>query len=452
MKSEKMMREAPVWKLFLKMCLPMTVIMLMNVVYSMADTFFMGQTGETMQVAAVSLAGPVFSILSGLNVLLGSGACTAMSLSLGKGETDQCKRYMSFSFWASLALGVAAGGAILLFMEPLVSLLGANAETAGFTRDYMRILALGAPITIVGGVLGNAVRADGSSAAPMLFGIGGNLINIILDFFFILVFHWGVSGAAVATVLGNTFSLVCILLLLRRKKAYSLSPKYFTLRPAVSLRVVSLGLPMAAGIALQSFSGIFSNQLLVKYGNAAVAANSVAGKAGMLTGMVLMGLCMGVQPAISYLYGAEEKKRLRQLLRFTGIVTVVLAVGMSVGFFFFRDSFVASFLNDPEVIELGRLMVLGCVVTTPLIAVYQLCFTYLQSTGNVTAATVTSLMRQGLVYVPALYLMEFAFGLTGIVFTAAVADAVSCAVACFLCLKREKHPSSSAEAPKSKAA
>ncbi len=435
MTSETMMKEAPVWKLILKMSLPMVVVMLMNVVYNMADVFFMGQTGDSLQVAAVSLAGPVFSILSGLNVLIGSGACTAAAIALGRGDTECVKRYMSFSFWTSLALGLIACAAILLGMEPLLSLLGANEETAGFTRDYLRILALGAPVTIAGGVLGNAIRADGSATVPMLFSIGGNLLNIVLDFLFVLVFHWGTSGAALATVLGSLFTLFCVLILLRRKKAFSISPKYFSLRPSVSLRVLSLGVPMAAGVILQGCSGMFSNQLLVKYGNIAVAANSVAGKCGMVISMVLMGICMGIQPAISYTFGTENWERIRKIVRETGFLTVLLSLGMAVGLFFARDSFMAAFLNDPQVIGLGRTMMLASLITAPVTAVYQLCSAYLQGIGKVTPATVTSLLRQGLVYVPLLYLMELSLGLNGIIFAASAADVIACATACFLCLR-----------------
>ncbi len=439
MTSETMMKEAPVWKLILKMSLPMVVVMLMNVVYNMADVFFMGQTGDSLQVAAVSLAGPVFGILSGVNVLIGSGACTAIAIALGGGETERVKRYMSFSFWTSLVLGIIACAAILLGMEPLLSLLGANAETAGFTRDYLRILALGAPVTIVGGVLGNAVRADGSATAPMLFSIGGNLINIVLDFLFVLVFHWGTSGAALATVFGSLFSLVCILFLLRRKKAFSISPKYFSLRPSVSLRVLSLGIPMAAGVILQGCSGMFSNQLLVKYGNTAVAASSVAGKSGMLIGMVLMGICMGIQPAISYLYGVGNWGRIRKIVRETGFLTVLFSLGMAAAFFLTRDSFMAAFLDDPQVIKLGRTMMLASLITAPVTAVYQLCSAYLQGIGKVTPATVASLLRQGLAYVPALYLMERVLGLPGVIFAGSVADVISCAVSCTLCLVGAKN-------------
>ncbi len=433
-KNEKMMAQGPVWKVLLSMSLPTVVIMLMNVIYNMADTFFMGQTGDAIQVAAVSLAGPVFGVLSGVGVLLGSGACTAIAISLGQKDKKAVGNYTSFCFWASLAIGVVCGAALLLFMDPIVAFLGANEETAGYTAAYLRVLALGAPVMMASSVLGNAIRADGSAASPMLVCMGGNVLNIVLDALFILVFHWGTAGAALATVLGNLFSLVCVLWMIRRREAFTISPQYFTLKPGVSLRVLSLGLPMAAGVVLQSFSGVFGNRLLVGYGNVAVAANNVAGKSGMLLGMVVMGVCMGVQPAVSYVFGAGDRKRLGKILRGTGAASVTLSLLIASLFFVARDSFMAAFLNDAQVIELGRFMMLGSLVTAPLAGILQLCATYLQGTGKVSFATVAALLQKGLVYVPVLYLMETAFGLNGIVFSGAVTDLISAAAACALCL------------------
>ncbi len=434
MTNETMMREAPVWKLLLKMSVPMVVIMLANVIYNMADVFFLGQTGDAVQVAAVSLAGPVFSILAGLGSLLGSGAVTAIAIALGKGDGKQVKKYSSFCFWSSLAVGIAAGAAVLLCMDPLLGLLGARGETAPYTADYLRIMALGAPLMVVVSVMGNVVRADGSAVSSMVVCLVGNAVNVVLDPLFILALGWGVPGAALATVAGNLVACVCLYVLIRKRKVFTLSPKYFSLRPQISLRVLSLGLPMAAGIVLQSFSGMFGNRLLVQYGTAAVAANGISSKAGSLLHMVIMGICMGIQPAISYVFGRGDRKRLRQILWGTGLVSATLSTAMAAGFYFGRAGFMAAFLDDPAVVELGTLMILGMAVSAPLSGLYQLCTAYLQGTGKVSFATLTALLQKGLVYVPVLYLMERALGFSGIAFTGAVTDLLSTAAAGAMCL------------------
>ncbi|WP_369297931.1 MATE family efflux transporter [uncultured Neglectibacter sp.] len=433
MKNESMMKKAPVWKLLLTMGLPVVVVMIVNVLYNMADVFFMGQTGETMQVAAISLAGPAFNIFTGMGTLFGAGACTAIAMALGAGKREEVKRYTSFCVGGSVLVGVVLTFVMLIFMDPLLSLMGANEETMGYASTYLTIIALSSPVMMFSGALGNAVRADGSSARVMVISLIGTFTNILLDPLFILVFQWGIAGAAAATVLGNMVTSVLVFLHIRKTDCFSISPKYFTLKKEVSLRILGYGLPMAAGTVLMCFSGMFSNQLLVGYGNIAVAANGVAGKAGMLVGMIVMGVCMGIQPAISYAYGAKDQKRLRQIVIGTGIASTIVSIVLGGGFLLCRESFITAFLDDPQVLEIGKLMMLN-LLAAPTYGIYQLCSVYLQGTGKVSYATLTALLQKGIILLPVLYLMESLFGLMGIIFAGVVTDLLSTAVGVVLCL------------------
>lgn len=428
MTNEKMMKEALMWKLLLSMSVPVVLVTLMMVVYNMADIFFMGMTGATMQVAAVKLAGPAFSIIQAFNTLLGMGGCTAIAMALGRKDLDAAKKYSSFSVWAGVGIGVVLMAVVMLFTNPLVRLMGADAATAGYTATYMRILALGAPFMVTGGALGNVVRADGSTAKAALGSIVGTITNIALDPLFILVFKWGIAGAAVATVLGNVVTLVYCVIIMRKSENFSLSPKYLSLKKDVSLKVIGYGVPMAAGTLLMSFSSIFSNNLMMKHGPIAIAAQGVAGMSSMLICMVIMGVCMGIQPAISYAHGAGDRRRVRQIVRGTGIASVLLGTVLALVFFIFRDGFVAGMLNDPEVIELGKRMIIGSLITMPIYGVYQMSSTYLQATGKVSYATLVSLLRQGIVFIPIIYTMNALLGLNGLIFAGAVADVIATVV------------------------
>ena len=261
----------------------------------------------------------------------------------------------------------------------------------------------------------------------------GTITNIILDPIMISGMHMGIRGAAIATLIGNVLSFILMINAARRKESFSISIRDLSFRPEVSLKVLSYGLPMAAGTMLMSFSHTFANRLMVQYGNEAIAAQGVAGKAGMLTSMLVMGICMGVQPAVSYTYGREDRRRLRKIVLGVGLVAVVISTVTGWSFLFFRDAFVRSFLNDPQVIAYGKQMVLGSVIMAPLFGMYQMCAVYLQGTGKVTYATITALMQKGIVYLPALYLMHSAFGLTGLIFTSAVTDAITTVAALLLC-------------------
>ncbi len=433
MKNEKMMREAPVWKLLFTMGLPTIVVMIVQVLYNMADVFFIGQGGNAMQVAALSLSGPAFNIFQGVGTLFGAGGCTAIAIALGQGDREKAKYYSSFCAWASVITGVALAIAMFLFMDPLLSLMGANEETAGFARTYLSIILLGVPFTMFGGGLGNAIRADGSSAKTMLIALAGTFTNILLDPLFISVFQMGIAGAAWATVIGNVVTSVLVFLHVKKSDGFTISPKYLTLKKDVSLRVVSLGVPMAGGTVLMCVSSMFSNQLLVKYGNIAIAANGVASKAGMLVGMIVMGVCMGMQPVISYTYGTGDRGRMRRIILETGVATTILSTVLGGVFLLGRETFVTAFLDDPQILETGKFMMLT-LLGAPVGGIYQLCSAYLQGTVKVSYATVTSLLSKGIAYVPVLFAMEALAGLPGLVFAGVVTDVISTAAGVILCL------------------
>ncbi len=433
MKNEKLMQEGSVGALLVKMSLPVILIMMVTVLYNLADVFFIGRCGDRFQLAAISLAGPVFSAISAFNTLIGFGGCTACSIALGEGREDLVRKYSAFVLYAALGIGLLLGAAILGGMDVLLSLLGSGEETARYTAEYLRILALGAPFLVMSGALGNTVRADGDVKSAMLASLTGTLLNIALDPLFIALFRWGCAGAALATVLGNVVSLLLLLLAVRKKPAFSLSWKDLSLHRDISLRVLSLGLPMAASTLLMSFSSAVSNRLTVTYGSVAVAARSVAGKSAMLIPMIVMGLCMGVQPAISYVYGRRDLARLRKIVLGVGAVCVGVAALMSAAFFLFREQFVAAFSADAEIVSLGKTMMLGTLLAVPVEGVYHMCSTYLQATGKVSYATLTSLMQKGLVFLPVLLVMERVFGLFGIVFSNAVTTLLSTLIALLLC-------------------
>ena len=432
-KHETLMREGSIGQLLLKMSLPVILIMMVTVLYNMADVFFIGRTGDRFQLAAISLASPVFSAISAFNTLIGFGGCTACAIALGAGKTELVKKYSAFVVYAALGVGLLLMVLVLAGMPALLSLLGTNEETAAYTAEYLRVLALGAPFMVLSGALGNTVRADGDVKNAMVASLIGTGLNVVLDPLFISVFRWGCTGAALATVVGNVVSMVLLLFAVTKKPAFSLSVKDCSLRKDVSLRVLGLGLPMAASTLLMSFSSAFSNRLAVSYGNVAVAARSVSGKTAMIIPMVLMGICMGVQPAISYVFGQKDFARLRRIVLGVGGVCVGLAAVLSAVFFVFRSQFMAAFSPDEEIIALGAHMMLGTVLAVPAEGVYQICSTYLQGTGKVSYATLTSLMQKGLVFVPVLYVMERLFGLDGIIYANAVTTVISTVIALLLC-------------------
>ena len=431
--KQTMLEQASFPKLLCRLCLPTIVIMLVMVVYNMADTFFIGQTGDPEKIAAISLCTPLFSILSGLGTLFGSGGCTAVSMAFGKKEFNRIRSYTSLCCYGSLAIGILFSGMVFFLAEPLSLALGADAGTLPHTRSYLRIIALGAPVILFNNVFANIIRSDGAAAESMIANALGTITNIALDALFILGFSWDVAGAAFATVIGNAVStLYLIYYILKKQPAFSLRLKDSSLKKEILVPIITLGLPLACSTILMSCSSMISNRLMMGYGSVALAAVGVFGKIGMLLSMLAMGICMGLQPAISYNFGKGDWRRVHQLVRNTGLFTILIGSLLTVVCFLFRNAIISTFIDNEEILSYGQIMVFSSLPSGPVYGLYQLCQTFLQSTGKATYATFVAVLDKGLFYLPILLIMSRLFGLYGIVFSANVTLLCSLITGCFL--------------------
>ncbi|MBR1814459.1 MAG: MATE family efflux transporter [Lachnospiraceae bacterium] len=432
--NEEMLRSGNYWQLARKLCIPAILIMLVTVLYHMADVFFIGQTGDPNKVAAVSLASPMFSILSGLGVLLGNGGCTAISLALGRGEYERIKKISAFAVWGAILIGFVFAAVVLLLMQGVCGLLGTDSNTQAFTQEYLRVIAIGAPVIMLTNVVPALIRADGSTTDSMIGNMIGTVLNIVLDP--VLIPIMGVSGAAVATVTANVVGLMYYAYFLRTKgKIYAVHPKYISLKKDVVWTVISLGLPLSISTILGSVSGAVANNLMMQYGSVAVAGQSVASRIGQMVSMTVMGVCMGMQPAISFNYSARNLKRLTEILKKTTCLAVVVGTVLSALCLIFRDQLLNAFLNNPEVLDIGRICLLASIVIGPFFGFYQICTTYLQASGKSKQAIIVSLLEKGLVYIPMLFIMNWLFHLYGIVFAGTVTTVISAVVALIFCYK-----------------
>lgn len=434
-KNELLLREGTYTSLLINLCLPAIVIMVVMVLYNMADIFFIGRLGDPYMIAAVGLAGPVFSVLSGLGTLFGSGGCTVISLALGGGNHEKAGKVSAFCFYSSLLLGLAFTGAAFLFMDPLCAFLGTDETTLTFTRDYLGVFICFAPVSIFSGVFLNLIRADGAAKESMMANLAGTFTNILLDPVFILLFHWGVKGAALATGIGNLVSAVIILsVLLRNGSPYSIRIKDALPGLSTAAQIFALGLPMSFSAILMSFSQTLSNSLLAGHDPIALAAQGIAGKIGMLNSMIAMGICIGMQPAISYSFASGNRERTADILKKTALTTVVAGLFISVISFIFRDAVLSAFIKDDRVLSIGRTALMASIAAGPVYGIYQTAVTWFQSTGRAGCATFCSILNKGLIYVPALYLLNSIFGMYGILFTGMTTDLLSLCAAVLMVL------------------
>ena len=301
------------------MAIPTIVTMLVVVIYNMADTFFIGQTGDAMQVAAVSLATPVFMVFMALGNLFGIGGSSAISRALGEKNEQRARHISAFCCYGSLGVGILMTLIFILFMDGILKMIGASPATIDYARQYLTFVAIGAPFVMFGTAYGNIVRGEGAAKESMIGNLIGTITNIILDPIMILWLGWGVSGAAVATVLGNVAACIFYLYYLLHKKetVLSIKPSDFQWKNRIASGVFSIGIPASLNNILMSCANILLNKVLISYGDTPVAAMGIAMKANMIVILLQIGLCAGIQPLIGYNYGARNVKRLKKVFFFT---------------------------------------------------------------------------------------------------------------------------------------
>ena len=425
-RNQKIFSEMPVKKAVFKMAVPSVVSSLVLVIYNMADTFFVGQTHNALQVAAVSLTNPVFVMFMAFANLLGIGGSTAVSIFLGERKKIQAKRTASFCCYASIILGIVSGILIIIFMNPLLKVLGSSENTYQFSKDYLFYIALGAPFIFFANTFGHTVRGEGAASASMIGGMIGTVVNIIFDPVFILIFNMGTAGAAIATVLGNIFGCVYYIYYFKRKSHFlSINFKDFYFLGKAARKTVTLGIPAGVNSALMSGSNIVLNNKLVSYGDAPVAAMGVAIKVYLLIVFIHMGIANGIQPLLGYCFGAKKKERFIKIFNFSGFLTILIGTVLTAVYIIFSSEIIEFFINDREVIEYGKKMLIATSVSGPILGILFLCINSMQAVERPFPATLVSICRQGFIFIPLLYVLDKIFGLNGINFTQAAADYIS---------------------------
>lgn len=429
-KRNKIYESDNLWWSILGMVMPALLTILVILIYNMADMVFVGQTGETAQVAAVSIVGPVFNLIMAVAMLLSSGGTVLISRDLGAKDEEHAKQVSAVCMWGAIILGIASAILIIAAHKPLLRLLGTTADTYEYARTYMIILAVGAPFLLLSNMLGQLMRAEGAVKYGLIANLSGTFINIVLDPVFILTLKMGVTGAAIATVIGN-FIATMISLYYMKRKAVVLNMKLSNalIRPQLVFSVMALGIPNAVSTFLSGFAGTFSNRLLSGYGSDSIAANAAAGRVNMIIVMILMGICMGAQPLISYNYGARNLKKLSGVMK--RILTMCVTVGTvtTALVIMFRQTAIGLFLKDASVAAMAESIVVLLMISSPFLGFFFLATNFLQSTGKAMSATVMSTLQKGVLLIPLLFILEYFFGFYGIIYAYVVADFASSAIA-----------------------
>lgn len=439
MQDNALMSSMKVSKAVAKMAIPSVISSLVTVVYNMADTFFVGQTGDPLQVAAVSLTNPIFILLMAFANMFGMGGSAVASMALGEHNEKRVKNASAFMTYASLVVGIIVMAVLLIFMKPVLTLFGADAQTYDFARGYVMHISYGAPFVIWSAAASFIVRAEGSSKEAMIGSMIGTVANIVLDPVFISVFGMGAAGAAIATTIGNILaSLYFVWYFLKKSTYFSISPKDFKMSDGVMSRICATGFPTAIFSVLMSVSTIVLNQILVAYGNAPVAAFGVVFKANMFITFLQLGLANGVQPLLGYNYGSGDTKRFRAVEMFTKKCCVIVGALATLLFFVLRTQIITMFINDSDVIYYGVKMLTAYMLSGPVIGILFVNMNCMQSTNRALPATILSILRQGALLIPLFFILNLAFGIHGVFFAQAVTDYIAIILSVIIWMRAKK--------------
>lgn len=416
------MTQTPVPKLILKLSVPTIISMLVTGIYNSADTFFVGKI-STEATAAVGIVFSVMAIIQAVGFMCGQGSGNYLARMLGANDNKQANEVASTGFAISLIIGGVIAAVGIFLVDPISHLLGASEATLDDTKNYMRIILIGAPFMTGQFVINNQLRFQGSAVYAMMGLLAGAIANIALDPLYIFVFDLGVSGAALATVSGQIISF--IVLFIGSKQGVNIHIKFRNIRinGHYIFQIINGGIPSLFRQGLAALATIMLNKIAGEYGgDAAIAGMSVATRTLMLVSSALIGFGQGYQPVCSFNFGANLKKRVKEgyffCLRYGTYFLIVVAALC----FAFAPQIISWFRDDPDVIRIGAKALRFQSVSLPLMSGIVMTNMMLQSIGAGVKASISSSARSGIFFIPLLLLFSALFGLTGVESAQAAAD------------------------------
>ena len=423
------MTQPPVQGLICKLALPCIVSMLVTSFYNMADTFFVGMLDNTSATGAVGVVFSAMAIIQAIGFFFGHGSGNYISRELGKKNYDEASNMAATGFYSSLLAGLLICLVGQIFLDELAYILGSTDTILPYTREYLRVILLGAPWMAGSLVLNNQLRYQGSANYAMIGIVTGAVLNIALDPLLIFYFDLGIAGAGWATIISQLVSFCILLFGCRKGSNLQIHIRRFKFKWFYFNMIIQGGLPSLARQSLASLAAICLNRAAGGYSDAAVAAMSIVQRVMMFGASTMIGFGQGFQPVCGFNFGAGLYQRVKEGFWFCVKLSFVLLTGISVLMFVFAPKVISWFQDDPEVILNGARALRFQCLSFPAQSWIVMSNMMEQSIGRTASATFLSAARQGIFFIPAILLLEFFFGLTGIQMAQAVSDLLTLACA-----------------------
>ena len=429
-------------KLLMTYAVPSVISLIINSLYNMVDQIFIGQGVGFLGNGATNIIAPISTIVIAISTLFGDGLAAFFSLNLSQGNTEKAARGVGTAVIASGVVSVLYTVLAFVFLSPLCRLFGATNNIMPYALGYGRIIVIGFPFVIIGTVINSAIRTDGSPRYAMFAMMIGAVLNTILDPLFIFVFHWGVEGAALATILSQLVGLLFNVAYLFKFKNIRFGKAALVPDGGIAARLASLGFASCFNNLTSTVVAFVSNNLLTQYGalskygpDIPLTTFGLCMKVSMIALSVGIGVASGSQPIIGFNYGARKFDRVKKtFLLSAGICTAITVVSWVI-FQCFPLQLIRIFGTESALYEEFAVQCFHVYLLLTFLNGLQMCTSvFFQAIGQPVKAAVASLSKQLIFYIPAMLILAPVFGLTGILMAGPTADALAFLLCAALCL------------------
>lgn len=416
--------QAPVHRVIGAMAIPTIISMLLTSMYNLVDTFFVGKI-NTQSTAAVGIVFSVMFFIQAFSFFFGNGSGNYISRQLGAQNTKDAEVMASTGLFYTLVFSLIVMLLGWFFLEPISILLGSTPTILPYTRQYLGISLLGTPFIMGTFCINNQMRFQGFTKYSVYGAISGSIINCLLDPVFIFVFSMGVSGAAVASVIGQICGFVIMLIMSQKEGVIHYTHRRISFEGRFVKEIIAGGTPSISRQGLASVSTIALNSVAGNYGDAAIAAMSIVTRISMFIFSVIVGLGQGFQPMCGFCYGAKLYDRVKEGFWFGTKIGTLFLLFWSVVLIIFSGEVVSLFRDDPEVIAIGIPALRYQMIIFPACSFMLMANMMMQTCRKTIRANILAASRQGLFFIPLIFVLPYFYGLFGVEICQAVSDIIS---------------------------
>lgn len=422
--------KMPIPKAVMNLAIPTVISSLVMVIYSLADTYFVGMINDPIQNAAVTLASPVLLAFNAVNNLFGVGASSMMSRALGRKDYETVHKSSAFGFYSALICSVIFSILCTVFKNPLLTTLGASTETMQATAQYMLwTVSFGATPAILNVVLAYLVRSEGASLHASIGTMSGCLLNIILDPIFILPwgFNMGAEGAGLATFLSNCAACGYFFVLLyvkRKTTCVCIKPSMFQMDKVILMGVCAVGVPALIQNLLNVTGMTILNNFTSSFGSNPVAAMGIAQRVNSVPMQIAMGVSQGIMPLVSYNFASGNIKRMKDAIIFSAKVMLGFLGVMTIAFYLGAENLIRLFMDNPDIVAYGGKFLHGFCLGLPFLCMDFLAVGVFQACGMGKRSLVFAILRKIVLEIPAIFLLNWLFPMYGLAYAQLVAEII----------------------------